>query len=171
MCLAECNNFKEALCHTTESHGIHIIVCCKFCSTFFVDFESLKEHSKIHLIEYPCEFCEEICLSRSSLTRHVKSHPEYVALRMQEKFTCPYCNLTFDSFGAFKKHRRIHFRTLYTCEICGKSHGSKQLLEEHRFIHSNLKRYVCVEMQLFYCLFGVDNKLFVKKLKQLMLQI
>lgn len=148
VCQTPCQNFKEALCHTTEAHGVHTIMCCKFCSDFFMDLEALKNHAKIHLVEYSCQFCEEIFLTKHSLARHHKSHPEFRALKDQEEFTCPYCVQIFDSFGAFKKHRRTHFRKLYMCEICGKSHTSKQMLREHRFIHSNVKRFVYLNIYI-----------------------
>lgn len=141
-CLTDCINFKEALSHAIGFHGVHLILCCSSCSSFFMELTSLREHLKTHWSNLSCQFCDEVFIAKGSLTRHLKTHPEYVALKEQERFRCPYCNLIFDVFRAFKRHRRTHFRALYTCEVCGKSHSNNDLIEEHRLIHGNTNRFV-----------------------------
>lgn len=142
-CLTECKNFMEALYHATENHGIHVVLSCKYCSTFYMDSQSFEAHlSKTHNKEFSCGICGRNFVNRQSLTKHAKTHPEYVALKNQKEFKCQYCSLVFKSKRSFNRHMRTHQRRLYTCETCGKSHANNMLLEEHRLIHSNIKRSV-----------------------------
>lgn len=137
LCLTEYNNIREASRHSVEFHGIHLILCCKFCNKFFLDISLYEEHSKIHRKELTCRFCGLEHTSKYSLNKHVKIHPEFSI------FNCPYCGMVFENSKDLDKHKRkIHLKTLYTCEICGRSHGSKQLLDEHKLIHSAHKRFV-----------------------------
>lgn len=133
----------EALSHVIEHHGVHVVLCCKFCNRFFLDLPTLEEHhTKTHRKEYPCQFCDVKFFTKHSLTRHQKTHTEFVDLQKQEKLKCPYCGLVCDNIRTLSKHKRSHQRNLYTCEICGRSHPNGELLEQHRLIHSAHKRYV-----------------------------
>lgn len=142
-CLTECKNYNEATSHVISAHGVHVVFCCRYCSEFFVNQQSLEAHLLItHEKEFPCKICGTNFVSRESLYKHLNTHPEYVELKNQKEFKCSYCNLVFEQKMLYNRHMKKHQRSLYTCEVCGKSHANSTLLREHRFIHSNIKRSV-----------------------------
>ena len=96
-----------------------------------------EENSVVHINEdeivignpYECKYCQKICMTNSSLTRHEKLHSGI------RPFSCKYCPKSFTITSQLKNHERRHTGDEpYNCSKCNKGFFSPSVLKQHETI-------------------------------------
>ncbi|KAL0275163.1 UNVERIFIED_CONTAM: hypothetical protein PYX00_003109 [Menopon gallinae] len=117
---------------------------CKMCGKGFTQSTALLFHMRYHLGQKPftCCHCNKGFVSVSLLKRHVRlSHDEC----NKEILHCSQCPETFISKLMLKKHKKIHWPSVYSCEPCQKSFDLRSKYNRHIRSHnkSDLKCTHC----------------------------
>lgn len=82
-----------------------------------------------------CEMCKMILDSVKDYNDHyMASHPPT---------PCPDCNRRFVSPRMMKKHRYVHFETMYECAICDRGFSFKSEFDAHRKLHIGEQGLAC----------------------------
>lgn len=133
---------------------------CEYCSKKFIgdtkfNFHLIHDHNRLYeqdklkpkrlltgIIQYPCDFCNDVYLSKYMLTRHQrKVHRDKIVI--PKPFQCDVCKQHFESYGVIKAHMRIHDIGEFMCEVCGKKFAKKTNLQTHVRIHTGERIFHC----------------------------
>ena len=90
--------------------------------------------------KFSCPWCSETFKQLQLLQAHVKETHKDV------KYTCKFCDRTFQTYGGKRKHEVLHLPPRHFCEFCQKGFHFNNELVEHRRYHTkeNLEEYqVC----------------------------
>ncbi|XP_047506615.1 zinc finger protein ZFP2-like isoform X1 [Pieris napi] len=81
-----------------------------------------------------CETCGKVCVSRSSLYAHRRTHSE------ARPHVCTVCGMGFKAKSVLQRHGLVHTgEKPYTCELCGKSFSQSNTCQQHiRTVHHKL---------------------------------
>ncbi|GFN74932.1 Zinc finger protein 728 [Plakobranchus ocellatus] len=61
----------------------------------------------------------------------------------QKAFSCSKCDLSFDVFKDFQKHRSTHKVTVFKCDLCNKVLKNQRNIRDHVALHINENFYTC----------------------------
>lgn len=143
--------------HTTTSHTKKFRFCCEICGQGFTNQSSLEEHHSSHTKEHlhVCDVCGKKFNSRGTYWIHRKwhfdplpyrcsdcgqlfKHSSLLSIHKKRKhtgerpFKCPYCILTFNVSGTFKRHLILHTKNYpYNCVMCKQGFTTRFKYAEH----------------------------------------
>ena len=113
---------------------------CLSCDTTKTSQRKINEHYRLKHGNLKCELCDKICLTVSSLRKHMYSHSDKA-----NKHPCADCNKSFPFASELKSHRKTHLEGLeFHCLHCKKSFKNKGELTKHQSVHSG-KEWTCEE--------------------------
>lgn len=149
--------------HTTTNHTKKFRFCCEICGQGFTNQSSLEEHRSSHTKEHlhVCDVCGKKFNSRGTYWIHRKwhfdplpyrcsdcgqlfKHSSLLSIHKKRKhtgerpFKCPYCILTFNVSGTFKRHLILHTKNYpYNCVMCKQGFTTRFKYAEHMVkVHS-----------------------------------
>lgn len=101
-----------------EIYPIFLSFSCWYCTDYFWDTAALIKHRNMHTnIEYKCELCQQVFMSRVLLYSHVSQ--------------------------AHQKRRLIVTDTKFTCDICRKDFATKWSIKSHMLQHNSERHLIC----------------------------
>lgn len=124
---------------------------CITCNNFFLDIQSLNQHSIICGLKIDnltqkcvtCKFCDEIYISMRSLQLHITAvHGE------KKHFKCDICKATFSHKTSLKRHvAAIHEgKNTFKCDECDARFNYNLSLNRHvASVHEGKKPFKCDE--------------------------
>ena len=80
--------------------------------------------------KFPCPWCSETLKQLQLFQAHVKDNHQDV------KYTCRFCNRTFQTYGGKRKHEVLHLPPRHFCQFCQKGFHFNNKLIEHRRYHT-----------------------------------
>lgn len=151
--------------HTTTNHTKKFRFCCEICGQGYANQSRLEEHRSSHTKEqlHVCDVCGKKFSSRGTYWIHRKwhfdplpyrcsdcgqlfKHSSLLSLHKKRKhtgerpFKCPYCILTFNVSGTFKRHLILHTKNYpYKCVMCKQGFTTRfkyadHMLKEHSVV-------------------------------------
>ncbi|XP_048166404.1 zinc finger protein 518A [Corvus hawaiiensis] len=128
---------------------------CEMCSFSANDFQSLKQHRRIHrgtLVK--CELCnDEQIYTLLALTKHFIS--EHC---VNGCFQCEKCGFSTHDVGTFVQHIHKHKEILYKCGKCHQENFTEEELQNHLLVHTNMFSFGCP-----YCSYSTSRKDYLLK--------
>ena len=126
-----------------ELHGISFALECEICQMKLKNQRTYDKHMQRHLnlkspVPVACTVCKEMCSDKFTLRKHIlDNHPEL--------FKCQFCETSFDSIRARRKHEAVHDADSdKTCDECGKMFRKLSQLNLHKeYAHRDLKCQHC----------------------------
>lgn len=108
---------------------------CKMCGKGFTQSTPLLFHTRYHLGQKPfiCPHCNKGFVSVSLMKRHIRlSHDEC----NKEILQCSQCPETFYSKLLLRKHKKVHWPSVYSCEPCQKTFDLRSKYNRHMRGHN-----------------------------------
>ncbi|KAM4642394.1 uncharacterized protein O3C94_016731 [Discoglossus pictus] len=115
---------------------------CDKCEIVFYSSSSLFGHQRIHNEDNPnrCNECGKHFSKKANLVVHQRLHTGV------KPFMCNECNKKFSSKSSLLVHEKIHTgEKPHMCNICGKFFAHKYYLFIHQRSHTGEKPYSCIE--------------------------
>ena len=108
---------KQSFFNHMRTHGVDILLSCKYCDNFFTEIRKLKSHmKKVHQKD----------IEKEEQSYHAK------ILGKKQLFSCNECEASFANTSQLESHKWVHIkRRRFTCTICGKGMTSKSSIEMH----------------------------------------
>ena len=117
---------------------------CSTCSKVFKKSNQLKVHMRCHTNERPFICTVTDCGKSFRLKHHLNAHQRYHDLI--KPFSCQHCDKLFTEHSSLLRHTKIHTNDKrYVCmeKSCGKAFITPSDLRKHSNCHSGLKPYSC----------------------------
>ncbi|NXR21341.1 Z518A protein, partial [Cinclus mexicanus] len=128
---------------------------CEMCSFSANDFQSLKQHRRIHrstLVK--CELCnDEQIYTLLALTKHFLSKH-----CINGHFECEKCGFSTYDVGTFVQHIHKHKEIPYKCGKCHQENFTEEELRNHLLVHTSMFSFDCP-----YCSYSTSRKDFLLK--------
>ncbi|NXE88505.1 Z518A protein, partial [Menura novaehollandiae] len=128
---------------------------CEMCSFSANDFQSFKQHRRIHrstLVK--CELCNDeqiytlLALTKHFLSKHcVNGH-----------FRCEKCGFSTHDVGTFVQHIHKHKEIPYKCGKCHQENFTEEELRKHLLVHTSVFSFGCP-----YCSYSTSRKDYLLK--------
>ena len=161
--LFPCDKCQKKFCSESDlnehlkDHSSEMVFTCEACAKVFKSNFDLMLHRFIHVggkLFNSCGKCGITFDCQSSLTEHLKNHPDaipFVCKTCRKVFksnfdllshlfdgncksnalSCATCKQNFSCELEFRKHRKIHPVTLFTCQTCEKKYTKKEYFIRH----------------------------------------
>ncbi|NXS28528.1 Z518A protein, partial [Pomatostomus ruficeps] len=128
---------------------------CEMCSFSANDFQSLKQHRRIHrstLVK--CELCnDEQVYTLLALTKHfISKHC------VNGHFQCEKCGFSTRDVGTFVQHIHKHKEIPYKCGKCHQENFTEEELQNHLLVHTSMFSFGCP-----YCSYSTSRKDYLLK--------
>ncbi|NXQ52701.1 Z518A protein, partial [Anthoscopus minutus] len=128
---------------------------CEMCSFSANDFQSLKQHRRIHrstLVK--CELCnDEQIYTLLALTKHfISKHC------VHGHFQCEKCGFSTRDVGTFVQHIHKHKEIPYKCGKCHQENFTEEELQNHLLVHTSMFSFGCP-----YCSYSTSRKDYLLK--------
>ncbi|NWI46564.1 Z518A protein, partial [Picathartes gymnocephalus] len=128
---------------------------CEMCNFSANDFQSLKQHRRVHrstLVK--CELCnDEQIYTLLDLTKHfVSKHC------VNGRFQCEKCGFSTRDVGTFVQHIHKHKEIPYKCGKCHQENFSEEELQNHLLVHTSMFSFGCS-----YCSYSTSRKDYLLK--------
>lgn len=82
---------------------------CSYCTDYYWNPRVLNKHRNMHTdIQYKCEKCDQILLSKETFYAHCTSHLTKKKTDPNEKFICDICEKNFKTKGSIRNHMHLH---------------------------------------------------------------
>ncbi|NWW34973.1 Z518A protein, partial [Panurus biarmicus] len=128
---------------------------CEMCSFSANDFQSFKQHRRIHrstLVK--CELCnDEQVYTLLALTKHFLS--EHC---VNGYFQCEKCGFSTRDVGTFVQHIHKHKEIPYKCGKCHQENFTEEELQNHLLVHTSMFSFGCP-----YCSYSTSRKDYLLK--------
>ncbi|NWV32058.1 Z518A protein, partial [Grantiella picta] len=123
---------------------------CEMCSFSANDFQSFKQHRRIHrstLVK--CELCnDEQIYTLLALTKHFLS--EHC---VNGHFQCEKCGFSTYDVGTFVQHIHKHKEIPYKCGKCHQENFTEEELQNHLLVHTSMFSFGCP-----YCSYSTSRR-------------
>ncbi|XP_041317271.1 zinc finger protein 518A [Pyrgilauda ruficollis] len=128
---------------------------CEMCSFSANDFQSFKQHRRIHrstLVK--CELCnDEQIYTLLALTKHfISKHC------VNGHFQCEKCGFSTHDVGTFVQHIHKHKEIPYKCGKCHQENFTEEELQNHLLVHTSVFSFGCP-----YCSYSTSRKDYLLK--------
>lgn len=128
---------------------------CEMCSFSANDFQSFKQHRRIHrstLVK--CELCnDEQVYTLLALTKHfISKHC------VNGHFRCEKCGFSTRDVGTFVQHIHKHKEIPYKCGKCHQENLTEEELQNHLLVHTSMFSFGCP-----YCRYSTSRKDYLLK--------
>ncbi|NWT50101.1 Z518A protein, partial [Erythrocercus mccallii] len=128
---------------------------CEMCSFSANDFQSFKQHRRIHrstLVK--CELCnDEQVYTLLALTKHfISKHC------VNGHFRCEKCGFSTCDVGTFVQHIHKHKEIPYKCGKCHQENLTEEELQNHLLVHTSMFSFGCP-----YCSYSTSRKDYLLK--------
>ncbi|NXU19873.1 Z518A protein, partial [Pardalotus punctatus] len=128
---------------------------CEMCSFSANDFQSFKQHRRIHrstLVK--CELCnDEQIYTLLALTKHfISKHC------VNGHFQCEKCGFSTLDVGTFVQHIHKHKEIPYKCGKCHQENFTEEELQNHLRVHTSMFSFGCP-----YCSYSTSRKDYLLK--------
>ncbi|XP_056350360.1 zinc finger protein 518A [Oenanthe melanoleuca] len=128
---------------------------CEMCSFSANDFQSFKQHRRIHrstLVK--CELCnDEQIYTLLALTKHfISKHC------INGHFQCEKCGFSTYDVGTFVQHIHKHKEIPYKCGKCHQENFTEEELQNHLLVHTSMFSFGCP-----YCSYSTSRKDYLLK--------
>ncbi|NWR43089.1 Z518A protein, partial [Regulus satrapa] len=128
---------------------------CEMCSFSANDFQSFKQHRRIHrstLVK--CELCnDEQIYTLLALTKHfISKHC------VNGHFQCEKCGFSTYDVGTFVQHIHKHKEIPYKCGKCHQENFTEEELQNHLLVHTSMFSFGCP-----YCSYSTSRKDYLLK--------
>ncbi|NXI19778.1 Z518A protein, partial [Irena cyanogastra] len=128
---------------------------CEMCSFSANDFQSFKQHRRIHrstLVK--CELCnDEQIYTLLALTKHfISKHC------VNGHFQCEKCGFSTHDVGTFVQHIHKHKEIPYKCGKCHQENFTEEELQNHLLVHTSMFSFGCP-----YCSYSTSRKDYLLK--------
>ncbi|XP_064519040.1 zinc finger protein 518A [Pseudopipra pipra] len=128
---------------------------CEMCSFSANDFQSFKQHRRIHrstLVK--CELCnDEQIYTLLDLTKHfISKHC------VNGHFQCEKCAFSTHDVGTFVQHIHRHKEIPYKCGKCHQENFTEEELQNHLLVHTSMFSFGC-----HYCSYSTSRKDYLLK--------
>ncbi|NWY64215.1 Z518A protein, partial [Erithacus rubecula] len=128
---------------------------CEMCSFSANDFQSFKQHRRIHrstLVK--CELCnDEQIYTLLALTKHfISKHC------INGHFQCEKCGFSTYDVGTFVQHIHKHKEIPYKCGKCHQENFTEEELRNHLLVHTSMFSFGCP-----YCSYSTSRKDYLLK--------
>ncbi|NXO33023.1 Z518A protein, partial [Locustella ochotensis] len=128
---------------------------CEMCSFSANDFQSFKQHRRIHrstLVK--CELCnDEQVYTLLALTKHfISKHC------VNGHFRCEKCGFSTRDVGTFVQHIHKHKEIPYKCGKCHQENLTEEELQNHLLVHTSMFSFGCP-----YCSYSTSRKDYLLK--------
>ena len=124
--------------HFENIHEVKILLKCEFCSEAFSEGKQMQNHvSSVHVEKklFQCIYCEKSFAEKNHLKTHVLTTHEG-----KESFKCMICNDEFVNKQLFNKHIQLVHEEKITCEFCNMSFQSDgELIAHIAYVHESKK--------------------------------
>ncbi|NXM66277.1 Z518A protein, partial [Serilophus lunatus] len=128
---------------------------CEMCSFSANDFQSFKQHRRIHRSTFvKCELCnDEQIYTLLDLTKHFLSKH-----CVNGHFRCEKCGFSTHDVGTFVQHIHRHKEILYKCGKCHQENFTEEELQNHLLVHTSMFSFGC-----HYCSYSTSRKDYLLK--------
>ncbi|XP_064286999.1 zinc finger protein 518A [Passer domesticus] len=128
---------------------------CEMCSFSANDFQSFKQHRRIHrstLVK--CELCnDEQIYTLLALTKH------FISMHcVNGHFQCEKCGFSTRDVGTFVQHIHKHKEIPYKCGKCHQENFTEEELQNHLLVHTSMFSFGCP-----YCSYNTSRKDYLLK--------
>ncbi|NXO89754.1 Z518A protein, partial [Certhia brachydactyla] len=128
---------------------------CEMCSFSANDFQSFKQHRRIHrstLVK--CELCnDEQIYTLLALTKH------FISMHcVNGRFQCEKCGFSTRDVGTFVQHIHKHKEIPYKCGKCHQENFTEEELQNHLLVHTSMFSFGCP-----YCSYSTSRKDYLLK--------
>ncbi|NXF15532.1 Z518A protein, partial [Rhodinocichla rosea] len=128
---------------------------CEMCSFSANDFQSFKQHRRVHrstLVK--CELCnDEQIYTLLALTKHfISKHC------VNGHFQCEKCGFSTYDVGTFVQHIHKHKEIPYKCGKCHQENFTEEELQNHLLVHTSMFSFGCP-----YCSYSTSRKDYLLK--------
>ncbi|NXA87866.1 Z518A protein, partial [Melanocharis versteri] len=128
---------------------------CEMCSFSANDFQSFKQHRRVHrstLVK--CELCnDEQIYTLLALTKHfISKHC------VNGHFQCEKCGFSTYDVGTFVQHIYKHKEIPYKCGKCHQENFTEEELQNHHLVHTSMFSFGCP-----YCSYSTSRKDYLLK--------
>ncbi|NXJ22673.1 Z518A protein, partial [Dicrurus megarhynchus] len=128
---------------------------CEMCNYSANDFQSLKQHRRIHRGAFvKCELCnDEQIYTLLALTKHfISKHC------VNGCFQCEKCGFSTHDVGTFVQHIHKHKDIPYKCGKCHQENFTEEELQNHLLVHTSMFSFGCP-----YCSYSTSRKDYLLK--------
>ncbi|NWS96349.1 Z518A protein, partial [Mionectes macconnelli] len=128
---------------------------CEMCSFSANDFQSFKQHRRVHrstLVK--CELCnDEQIYTLLDLTKHfISKHC------VNGHFQCEKCAFSTHDVGTFVQHIHRHKEIPHKCGKCHQENFTEEELQNHHLVHTSMFSFGC-----HYCSYSTSRKDYLLK--------
>ena len=148
---------------TTESGETKLRYPCEYCEKYYLTFQEMVSHRRIHVERHLCSYCGQGFNKRSAMTNHIsyvhegahkctscrvgfkkeeelKEHMEKLGCNNEQ--TCSQCGKVYATKARLRQHMNYQHGKKEDCDICGQS-ISRAFLKVHRQHHLGVKQFQC----------------------------